>query len=150
MPGDVAACAAPYRAMRVPWLITPPPSRAARLGATRARRPSPIGDATSWLPPAPASASAAERYAVGRWDGNTLVVESTGHDERTWIDHFGYPHSDEMVLEERYTRINYDTIELKMTLTDRKYYTKPWTSETKRMHLLPAGTGKPAEPGEKR
>ena len=121
-------------------------------------------------------------YAVGRWDGNTLVVESTGHDERTWIDHFGYPHSDEMVLEERYTRINYDTIELKMTLTDPKYYTKPWTSETKRMHLLPktfiqssgwtglledlcapanelefnrlirdpAGTGKPAEPGERR
>ena len=121
-------------------------------------------------------------YAVGRWDGNTLVVESTGHDERTWIDHFGYPHSDEMVLEERYTRINYDTIELKITLTDPKYYTKPWTGETKRMHLLPktfiqssgwtglledlcapanelefnrlirdpAGTGKPAEPGERR
>ena len=39
--------------------------------------------------------------------------------------------------EERYTRINYDTIELKMTLTDPKYYAKPWTSETKRMHLLP-------------
>ena len=37
-------------------------------------------------------------YAVGRWEGNTLVVESTGYDERTWIDHFGYPHSDEMVL----------------------------------------------------
>jgi hypothetical protein len=75
-------------------------------------------------------------YAVGRWDGTTLVVESTGYDERTWIDHFGYPHSDEMVLEERYTRINYDTIELKMTLTDPKCYAKPWTSETKRMHLL--------------
>ena len=57
-------------------------------------------------------------YAVGRWDGNTLVVTSTGYDERTWIDHFGYPHSDQMVLEERYTRINYDTLELKMVLTD--------------------------------
>ena len=73
----------------------------------------------------------------GRWEGNTLVVESTGYDERTWIDYFGYPHSDEMVLQERYTRINYDTIELKMTLTDPKYYAKPWVSETKRMHLLP-------------
>jgi hypothetical protein len=76
-------------------------------------------------------------YAVGRWDGNTLVVDSTGYDERTWIDHFGYPHSDEMVLQERYTRINYDTVELTMTLTDPKYYAKPWVSETKRMHLLP-------------
>jgi hypothetical protein len=45
---------------------------------------------------------------------------STGHDERTWIDHFGYPHSDEMVLEERYTRINYDTIELKIALARRE------------------------------
>jgi hypothetical protein len=76
-------------------------------------------------------------YAVGRWDGNTLVVTSTGYDERTWIDHFGYPHSDEMVLEERYTRINYDTLELTMTLTDPKYYTKPWVAQTKRMHLIP-------------
>jgi hypothetical protein len=42
-----------------------------------------------------------------------------------------------MVLEERYTRINYDTLELKMTLTDPVYYQKPWVSETKRMHLIP-------------
>ena len=76
-------------------------------------------------------------YAVGRWEGNTLVVDSTGYDERTWVDHFGYPHSDQMVLQERYTRINFDTIELKMTMTDPKYYAKPWASETKRMHLLP-------------
>ena len=55
-------------------------------------------------------------YAVGRWEGNTLVVTSTGYDDRTWVDHFGYPHSTEMVLEERYTRINYDTLELKMVL----------------------------------
>jgi hypothetical protein len=45
---------------------------------------------------------------------------STGHDERTSVDHFGYPHSDEMVLEERYTRINYDTIELKIALARRE------------------------------
>ena len=65
-------------------------------------------------------------YAVGRWDGNTLVVTSTGYDGRSWVDHFGYPHSDMMVLEERYTRINYDTLELKMTLTDPVYYAEPW------------------------
>ena len=42
-----------------------------------------------------------------------------------------------MVLQERYTRINFDTIELTMALTDPKYYANPWVSETKRMHLLP-------------
>jgi hypothetical protein len=41
-----------------------------------------------------------------------------------------------MKIEERYTRINYDTIELKMTVTDPAYYKKPWVGETKRMHLL--------------
>jgi hypothetical protein len=76
-------------------------------------------------------------YAVGRWEGNTLVVASTGYDGRSWVDHFGYPHSDMMVLEERYTRVNYDTLELTMTLTDPVYYEKPWVSETKRMHLIP-------------
>ena len=42
-----------------------------------------------------------------------------------------------MVLQERYTRINYDTVELTMTLTDPKYYATPWVGETKRLHLLP-------------
>jgi hypothetical protein len=76
-------------------------------------------------------------YAAGRWQGNTFVVDSTGYDERTWIDYFGYPHSDQMVLHEEYTRTNFDTLELKMTITDPKYYAKPWVGETKRMHLLP-------------
>ena len=78
-----------------------------------------------------------EGYAVGNWEGNTFVVRSTGYDTRTWIDYFGYPHSDQMTLEERYTRINYDTIELKMVVTDPAYYKKPWVGETKRMHLIP-------------
>jgi len=76
-------------------------------------------------------------YATARWQGNTLVVESTGYDERTWIDYFGYPHSDQMMLREEYTRTNFDTLELRMTVTDPKYYAKPWVSEVKRMHLLP-------------
>ena len=41
-------------------------------------------------------------YSVGHWEGDTFVVDSTGQDERTWIDHFGYPHSEQMHLEERY------------------------------------------------
>jgi hypothetical protein len=70
-------------------------------------------------------------YAVGTWDGDTFVVNSTGFDERSWLDHFGNPHSDEMRLEERYRRVNHDTIELVITLTDPKAYTTPWVSSKK-------------------
>ena len=76
-------------------------------------------------------------YSAGRWEGNTLVVETTGHDDRSWVDHFGYPHSDQMHLEERWTRLNHNTLELKMTITDPVICTKPWVSQTKRFHLIP-------------
>jgi len=69
--------------------------------------------------------------SVGHWDGNTFVVDSVGFDERTWLDKFGYPHSENMRLEERYRRIDKDTLELKMTLTDAEIYTRPWVSDTK-------------------
>jgi len=84
-------------------------------------------------------------YSVGRWEGDTFVVESLGYEERTWVDYFGYPHSDVMHLEERYRRTAYDTLELNMTLTDPKYYAKPWKSQTKRFKLLPKDTIKTPE-----
>jgi hypothetical protein len=68
-------------------------------------------------------------YSVGRWEGNEFVVESTGYDDRTWIDHFGNPHSDQMHLVERYHRVDANTLELIMTLTDPKAYTKPWVGD---------------------
>src|SRR6266403_1941167 len=64
-------------------------------------------------------------HSVGKWEGDTFVVNSTGFDERTWLDHFGNPHSDEMRLEERYRRVDRYTLEVTMTLTDPKTYTKP-------------------------
>jgi hypothetical protein len=76
-------------------------------------------------------------YSVGRWEGDTFVVNSAGFDERTWLDHFGNPHSDQMRLEERYRRLDRDTLELTMTLTDPKTYTKPWVSEKKIHRLVP-------------
>jgi hypothetical protein len=76
-------------------------------------------------------------YSAGKWDGDTLVVESAGFDERSWLDHFGNPHSDEMRLEERYRRADKDTIELTMTINDPKTYTKPWVSEKKTFKLQP-------------
>jgi hypothetical protein len=65
-------------------------------------------------------------YSVGHWDGNTLVVETNGFNERSWVDNDAHPHSDEMKLEERFQRVDHDTIQATMTLTDPKAYTAPW------------------------
>jgi hypothetical protein len=67
-------------------------------------------------------------YSVGHWDGDTFVIESTGYDDRTWLDHFGSPHSDQMVLVERFKRLDSDHLQLDMTLTDPKTYTAPWVA----------------------
>ena len=63
-------------------------------------------------------------YAIGRWEGDAFVVESMGYDDRTWIDHFGNPHSDQMRLVERFRRVDKETLKLDMTLTDPKTYTR--------------------------
>src|ERR1051325_9491045 len=68
-------------------------------------------------------------YSVGKWDGDTFVVKSMGFDERTWLDHFGNPVSEDMTLEERYHRVDRDTLELNMVINAPKAYTKPWVSE---------------------
>lgn len=65
-------------------------------------------------------------YSVGRWEGDTFVIESTGYDERTWVDHYGTPHSDQMHVEERWRRLDADTLQVSVTITDPKAYTKPW------------------------
>jgi hypothetical protein len=75
-------------------------------------------------------------YSTGHWDGDTFIVDSSGFDERTWIDHFGYPHSTDMKLQERYRRIAYDVMELSMIVTDPKVYTRPWVSQTKKFRKL--------------
>jgi hypothetical protein len=74
-------------------------------------------------------------FSVGRFEGDTLVVESHGFDERAWVDKFGYPHSEQMRLEERYRRVDANTMELVMTITDPVIYTRPWVSDTKRFTL---------------
>jgi hypothetical protein len=70
-------------------------------------------------------------FSVGRWEGDVFVVDSIGFDERTWLDKFGYPHSEKMRLEERYRRVDKDTLELTMTITDPEIYTRPWKSDRK-------------------
>jgi hypothetical protein len=69
-------------------------------------------------------------YSVGRWDGDTFVVDSNGFNDRTWTDPLGSPHSDQMTLHEVFRRVDHDHLELVITLTDPKTYTKPWVSDT--------------------
>jgi hypothetical protein len=76
-------------------------------------------------------------YSAGRWEGNTLVVDSAGFDSRAWLDQFGYPLSEQMRLEERYTRVRRTAIELRMVITDPVMYARPWVSETKTFTLVP-------------
>jgi len=78
-------------------------------------------------------------YSVGRWeDDSTFVVNSVGMDERTWLDNAGSPHSDQMKVEERYHRLDQNTMELTVTIDDPKAYTAPWVPRNKlRLRLLP-------------
>ena len=73
-------------------------------------------------------------FSVGHWQGDELVVESVGLDARTWLDKLGYPHSENMRVEERYRRAD-DTLELVITVSDPELYTEPWRSDVKRFRL---------------
>jgi hypothetical protein len=66
-------------------------------------------------------------YAVGHWDGDyTFVVDTVGLDQDTWLDNAGHPHSGDLRVNERYTRVDQHTLDMTVTLTDPKVYTQPW------------------------
>jgi len=66
-------------------------------------------------------------YSVGRWDGDTLVVERNGYNDRTWLDRDGHPHSEALRLTERYRRKDFGRMDIEVTLNDPKVYARPWT-----------------------
>jgi hypothetical protein len=66
-------------------------------------------------------------YSVGRWDGDTLIVETTGLRDDGWLDVFGTPLTDAAKLTERFRRPTYGRMEIDVTIDDPKAYTKPWT-----------------------
>jgi len=77
-------------------------------------------------------------YSVGHWeDENTLVVDTTGMDERTWLTAAGYPHSVNAHVQERYTRIDHNTMKLSITVDDPKMYTKPFSLGTYNYRWIP-------------
>jgi hypothetical protein len=81
-------------------------------------------------------------FSVGHWDGdNTLVVETTGVDDSTWIDRRGYPHSVDMHVEERYARVDHNHLELTVTIDDPMVYTKPFVIATNKFKWIPDQQG---------
>ncbi|HEY2845495.1 MAG TPA: hypothetical protein VGJ09_17660 [Bryobacteraceae bacterium] len=66
-------------------------------------------------------------YSVGRWDGDTLVVDSFGFNDRTWLDHDGHPHTEALRMTERYHRRDFGNLDLDITLSDPATYARPWT-----------------------
>jgi hypothetical protein len=66
-------------------------------------------------------------YSVGRWEGDTLVVESFGFNDRTWLDSSGYPHTEALRMTERYRRRDFGHLDIEVTLNDPALYARPWT-----------------------
>jgi hypothetical protein len=67
--------------------------------------------------------------SIGSWDGNTLVVDTVGLNDKTWLDQVGHPHSDALHVVERLRRTDRDTLEDDVTIDDPKAYTKPWSGK---------------------
>jgi hypothetical protein len=66
--------------------------------------------------------------SVGKWEGDTLVVDTVGFNDNTWLDNVGHPHSDQLHLIERIRRVDHNTLTIDLTIDDPKAYTKPWSA----------------------
>jgi len=66
--------------------------------------------------------------SAGRWDGDTLVVETKGFNEDFWFSNGGLPHTELLSMEERFTRPDADTLQYAVTITDPGAYTRPWSA----------------------
>jgi hypothetical protein len=66
--------------------------------------------------------------SIGKWDGNTLVVDTVGFNAITWLDHVGLPHTEALHVVERIRRVDHNTLVDDFTIEDPKAYTKSWTA----------------------
>ena len=89
-------------------------------------RPLPSNDAQPWW----------YAYSVGHWDGDTLVVETTGFRDDVWLDVEGSPLTNTGKMTERFRRVNYGNLDIEITVEDPKAYTKPWTVSVKQRVML--------------
>src|ERR1700704_1320691 len=75
-------------------------------------------------------------YSIGKWEGDTLVVETTGFKDGGWLDIIGNPLTDAARMTERFRRPNFGTLEIDITIDDPKAYTKPWTVRVNQRAML--------------
>ena len=66
-------------------------------------------------------------YSVGHWEGDTLVVETSGLKDQGWLDEEGTPVTNAARVIERFRRLNYGTLEIEVAVDDPKTFTKPWS-----------------------
>lgn len=68
-------------------------------------------------------------HSIGRWEGDTLVVDTIGLTDRTTIDEVGMPHSEDLRVTERYRRVDNNTLEIIVTINDPKTFSQPWDTK---------------------
>lgn len=66
-------------------------------------------------------------YSKAKWEGDVLVVETTGFNDRGWLDNFGKPATDALYVTEKFRRKDFGHMDIEITIDDKKAYTKPWT-----------------------
>ena len=77
-------------------------------------------------------------YSVGHWEGdNTLVINTVGVNDATWLDKAGHPHSVDIKVEERYTRVDHNHIQFVVTVDDPKIFTKPFVLSRNEYRWIP-------------
>jgi hypothetical protein len=66
-------------------------------------------------------------YSIGKWEGDTFVVQTTGFNDKGWLDNFGKPATDALRVTERFLRKDFGHMDIEITIDDPKAYTRPWT-----------------------
>jgi hypothetical protein len=78
-------------------------------------------------------------HSTGKWEGKTLVVDTVGINDRTWLDSYGLEHSDKLHLTERFESVNPNTIKYTVTYDDPVFFTKPWSATLNMARQTTAG-----------
>jgi hypothetical protein len=68
-------------------------------------------------------------HSIGKWEGDTLVVDTVGFNDKTWLDRDGHPHSDQLHVTERFHRLDRDNMQIEITMEDPKALAKPWKTQ---------------------
>jgi hypothetical protein len=76
-------------------------------------------------------------HSIGKWDGDTFVVDTVGISDVNWLDRMGHPHSDKLHLIERFRRVDDKTIQLNLTIDDPIAYTKAWEATPRTFRIRP-------------